>query len=137
MKKLLLILLLIANTAKSQMYKVNRLEVQVKGSWDLKFSTQSVRRPTNLNVYMIMGMFSVSLDKKYRLDPVRYYTEYNDGRFIRTTWSALDDVDQPCRVIFEPNVIKVVYNDNGYYISTNYYINSFNNTLDILRQKLH
>lgn len=137
MKKILLILLLVANLAKGQMYKVNALEVQIKSSWDIKFTTQSLKHPTNLNVYMIMGMFSVSLNKKYKLDPVRYYTEYSGNKFIRTTWTALDDLDKPCKVVFEPNVIKVVYNNNGYYVSTNYYINGFNTTLDFIKEKLH
>ena len=136
MKKIL-ILLLIANVAKGQMYKVNALEVQINSSWDLKFTTQSLRHPTNLNVYMLLGMFSVSLKKKYYLDTILYYTEYNNGKVIKTTWAAKDEDDEPCKVVFEPNVIKVIYNDNGYYISTNYYINSFNTTLDFIKQKVH
>ena len=49
MKMILLILLLIANLAKGQMYKVNALEVQIKSSWDLKFTTQSLRHPRPQN----------------------------------------------------------------------------------------
>ena len=123
MKKILLLLiaiLLIFNSVDAQ-YHVIKYEMQNKGSWDLQFKTEMSISFNNLLIFYFFSYMLVG-QELYTLDILNCYVEYENNKYISTSWNAIDSKNLKCKVVFSPKVVKIIYSDNGYYTISNYYL---------------
>lgn len=120
MKKILLILLLICNRAFAQ-YHVIRYERETKSGWDISYTKDIPLQLKSLTIFYVLGVMMIK-SNVYKIDIASEYTKYENGVYVSTSWKATDPSGLACKILFTSRIIKVIYNDNGFITSNNYYL---------------
>lgn len=123
MKRLfILFLILLSLTTKAQIYNVLKIETSIKTFWDLDFVVESskVVRGAKVNLFFF-GMTDV-YNRLYLFRSGTCSSEYKNGKLIKTSWLAYNKKGEKYKIVYTPNVVRIIYSDDGILLSTDYYI---------------
>jgi hypothetical protein len=123
MKKLFIILfILISFTTKAQTYDVYKVESSVKTYWDLDFIVERSKQVRGLKIKLFFFGMTDVFGKLYLFDTETCWSQYKDGKFVKTTWLATTKKGEKYKIVYTPTLVRVILNEDGVLLSTDYYI---------------
>ena len=114
--------ILISFTTKAQIYNVYKVESSIKTFWDVDFVVEKSKEVRGLKINLFFFGMTDIYGKLYLFHSESCWSEIKDGKFIKTTWLATTKKGEKYKIVYTPTLVRVIFNEDGILLSTDYYI---------------